>query len=140
MDIAYRTFPLPHAIPILSPPIPPQLTPTPKVPDQIIPPTALSALSKPPTALQATNPTTGETGYRVGVEVFHQLHCLNLLRMATYPEYYSKLWWSDTNDEPEKVRAHLGKLYYFASLDGGRWKGVIWFWSDANGVYSRSLY
>lgn len=59
--------------------------------------------------MEVTNPKTGETGYRVGLEVFHQLHCLNLLRMATYPEYYTKLWWSDTNDKPEKVRTHLGE-------------------------------
>jgi hypothetical protein len=68
-------------------------------------------LDMPPNAMQVTDPRTGETGYRVGLEVFHQLHCLNLLRMSTYPEYYTKLWWSDTNDKPEKVRAHLGKLY-----------------------------
>lgn len=30
--------------------------------------------------------------------------------MSTYPEYYPKVWWSDTNDEPEKVRGHLGKF------------------------------
>ena len=64
-------------------------------------------LQKPADAMQVTDPRTGETGYRVGLEVFHQLHCLNLLRMSTYPDYYPKLWWSDTNDKPEKVRAHL---------------------------------
>jgi hypothetical protein len=68
-------------------------------------------LQKPDDAMQVTDPRTGETGYRVGVEVFHQLHCLNLLRMSTYPEYYTKLWWSDTNDKPEKVRMHLGKSF-----------------------------
>jgi hypothetical protein len=69
-------------------------------------------LQKPVDALQVVDPKTGETGYRVGLEVFHQLHCLNLLRMSTYPDYYPKLWWSDTNDKPEKVRAHLGKLAF----------------------------
>jgi hypothetical protein len=65
-------------------------------------------LNNPDNAMEVTDPKTGETGYRVGLEVFHQLHCLNLLRMSTYPEYYTKLWWSDTNDKPERVRAHLG--------------------------------
>jgi hypothetical protein len=76
-------------------------------------------LQKPANAMQVTDPKTGETGYRVGLEVFHQLHCLNLLRMSTYPEYYTKLWWSDTNDKPEKVRAHLGKSFHhpFTFLD-----------------------
>ena len=81
------------------------------VPDQLISTTDFPKLRKPSTALQVTDPKTGETGYRVGLEVFHQLHCLNLLRMSTYPEYYPKVWWSDTNDKPEKVRAHLGKSY-----------------------------
>ena len=27
--------------------------------------------------------------------------------MSTYPEYYPKIWWSDTNDKPERVRGHL---------------------------------
>jgi hypothetical protein len=72
-------------------------------------------LQKPSTAMPVTDPRTGETGYRVGLEVFHQLHCLNLLRMATYPDYYTKVEWSDTNDEPQKVRAHLGTLPHFLS-------------------------
>ncbi|KAF1832046.1 hypothetical protein BDW02DRAFT_632368 [Decorospora gaudefroyi] len=77
------------------------------LPDQMVSKTDFPKLHKPADALQVTDPRTGETGYRVGLEVFHQLHCLNLLRMATYPEHYTKLWWSDTNDKPEKVRAHL---------------------------------
>ncbi|KAF2821179.1 hypothetical protein CC86DRAFT_411477 [Ophiobolus disseminans] len=77
------------------------------LPDQIIPASSFPKLNKPADAMRSTNPATGETGYRVGIEAFHQLHCLNLLRMATYPEYYTKVEWSDTNDEPERVRAHL---------------------------------
>lgn len=64
-------------------------------------------LKKPDDAMQVTDPVTGETGYRVGIEVFHQLHCLNLLRMSTYPDHYKTISWSDTNDAPEKVREHL---------------------------------
>ncbi|KAI4621495.1 uncharacterized protein J4E88_011004 [Alternaria novae-zelandiae] len=77
------------------------------LPDQMVSMEDFPKLQKPADALQVTDPKTGETGYRVGLEVFHQLHCLNLLRMSTYPDYYPKLWWSDTNDKPEKVRAHL---------------------------------
>ncbi|KAI8941717.1 hypothetical protein NX059_002924 [Plenodomus lindquistii] len=77
------------------------------LPDQLAPLSSISKLQKPTSSLRVTDPRTGETGYRVGLEVFHQLHCLNLLRMSTYPDYYTKLWWSDTNDAPEKVRAHL---------------------------------
>ena len=78
------------------------------VPDQMISDSDFPKLSMPETAMRVTDPRSGETGYRVGIEVFHQLHCLNLLRMSTYPEYYSKLEWSDTNDKPERVRGHLG--------------------------------
>ena len=41
-------------------------------------------------SLPIQNPRTGEWGYRAGVEVFHQLHCLNLLRQALYSDYYAK--------------------------------------------------
>jgi hypothetical protein len=103
MDVAYRKF-LPSPLPIQR--ILSDSCPT--VPDQMVSATDFPKLGKPATAMQVTDPKTGERGYRVGIEVFHQLHCLNLLRMATYPEYYTKLWWSDTNDKPERVRGHLG--------------------------------
>lgn len=77
------------------------------LPDQMVSKSDFPKLKKPDDAMQVTNPTTGETGYRVGIEVFHQLHCLNLLRMSTYPDHYKTITWSDTNDAPEKVRAHL---------------------------------
>ena len=79
------------------------------VPDQMVSKSDFPKLKKPDDAMQVTNPITGETGYRVGIEVFHQLHCLNLLRMSTYPDHYKAISWSDTNDAPEKVRGHLGK-------------------------------
>lgn len=82
------------------------------VPDQMVSMEDFPKLQKPADSLKVTDPKTGETGYRVGVEVFHQLHCLNLLRMSTYPDYYPKIWWSDTNDKPEKVRAHLGAFIH----------------------------
>jgi hypothetical protein len=75
-------------------------------------------LRKPADSLQVTDPKTGETGYRVGVEVFHQLHCLNLLRMSTYPEHYTKVSWSDTAKEASQVRAHLGMP--FSSFSSSR--------------------
>ncbi|RMZ70078.1 tat pathway signal sequence [Pyrenophora seminiperda CCB06] len=77
------------------------------LPDQMISKKDFPKLDMPDDAMQVTDPKTGETGYRVGLEVFHQLHCLNMLRMATIPEYYTKVEWSDTNDKPEIVRAHL---------------------------------
>lgn len=78
------------------------------LPDQMVSEIDFPKLDMPADAMRVTDPRSGETGYRVGLEVFHQLHCLNLLRMSTYPEYYTKLWWSDTNDKPERVRGHLG--------------------------------
>lgn len=41
------------------------------------------------------------------VEVLHQLHCLNMLRQATYEEYYRDKagpW----KDSPQILRYHLG--------------------------------
>ena len=86
------------------------------VPDQMVSMDDFPKLQKPEDSLKVTNPKTGETGYRVGLEVFHQLHCLNLLRMATYPDYYTKVEWSDTNDKPEVVRAHLGIWMFHVGL------------------------
>jgi hypothetical protein len=83
------------------------------VPDQMISKSDFPLLQMPNNAMAVTDPNTGESGYRIGLEVFHQLHCLNMLRMATIPEYYTKVEWSDTNDKPEKVRAHLGKPFPF---------------------------
>jgi hypothetical protein len=67
-------------------------------------------LQKPTDSSKVTDPKTGETGYRVGLGVFHQLHCLNLLRMSTYQDYQTELWAGEwTGTKPEDVRAHLGK-------------------------------
>lgn len=56
--------------------------------DQIISGTQLQLLGMPETSLKVTHPKTGVEGYRVGLEVFHQLHCVNLLRQVTYKEHY----------------------------------------------------
>ncbi|KAL4938419.1 hypothetical protein BDV06DRAFT_56530 [Aspergillus oleicola] len=45
-------------------------------------------------------------GYIAGVEVFHQLHCLNMLRQATYWDYYAprRVEWGK---DPGTLRYHL---------------------------------
>ncbi|KAI1192459.1 hypothetical protein F5X97DRAFT_329620 [Nemania serpens] len=45
-------------------------------------------------------------GYMASVEVLHQLHCLNMLRQATYEDYYkdkAEPW----KDSPQVLRYHL---------------------------------
>ena len=47
-------------------------------------------------------------GYMASVEVLHQLHCLNMLRQATYEDYYrdkAEPW----QDSPQTLRYHLGR-------------------------------
>ncbi|KAF1949551.1 hypothetical protein CC80DRAFT_540239 [Byssothecium circinans] len=61
------------------------------LPDQMISTDDFPKLQKPADSLKVTDSKTGETGYRVGLEVFHQLQCLNILRLASYPEFASKL-------------------------------------------------
>lgn len=85
-------------------------TDRPQVPDQLVSMEDFPKLGKPADSLKVTNSKTGETGYRVGLGVFHQLRCLNLLRMSTYPEYYQALWGSETHDSPELVREQLGMV------------------------------
>jgi len=57
-------------------------------------------------ALEITDPATGKRGYRVAIEVFHQLHCLNLLRQANYKSHYSPLG-GDVSAENEDLHGHL---------------------------------
>ncbi|KAF2122313.1 hypothetical protein BDV96DRAFT_640362 [Lophiotrema nucula] len=76
------------------------------LPDQMIRLEDLPQLQKPEDSLKVIDPNTGETGYRVGLEVFHQLQCLDMLRMSTYPNYSTRLW-TEMSNKPEKVRAHL---------------------------------
>ena len=68
-----------------------------------------------PDSLKIQHPKTGEWGYRAGVEVFHQLHCLNLLRQALYKkEYYGqKEVGGDVGDADgsEDLFGHLGMLF-----------------------------
>ncbi|KAL3463243.1 hypothetical protein BJX64DRAFT_257384 [Aspergillus heterothallicus] len=45
-------------------------------------------------------------GYIAGVEVFHQLHCLNMLRQVTYWEYYAPIRGEWARD-PGTLRYHL---------------------------------
>ncbi|KAI0512697.1 hypothetical protein F5B22DRAFT_614882 [Xylaria bambusicola] len=60
----------------------------------------------PETSLKITDPRNGKPGYRVAIEMFHQLHCLNLLRQNAYKEYYAPLG-GDISAPPTKLRNHL---------------------------------
>ncbi|KAI1807925.1 hypothetical protein F4811DRAFT_503743 [Daldinia bambusicola] len=60
----------------------------------------------PETSLAITDPRDGKPGYRIALEVFHQLHCLNLLRKNVYREYYPPLG-GDTSAEMEDPTGHL---------------------------------
>lgn len=47
-------------------------------------------------------------GYMASVEALHLLHCLNMLRQATYEDYYKDKpgpW----EDSPQVLRFHLGE-------------------------------
>jgi len=59
--------------------------------------------------LKAVNPKTGVEGYRVGLEVFHQLHCINLLRQVTYKEYYIELGNGNFASGEDELKMHTGK-------------------------------
>jgi hypothetical protein len=68
----------------------------------------LETLDMPKSSLKVNHPVSGEEGYRVGMEVFHQLHCINLLRRVTYKEYYEPLG-GEFGKGPEALRMHTGK-------------------------------
>lgn len=68
----------------------------------------LDRLGLPRNSLKVTDPKTGKEGYRAAVEVFHQLHCLNLLRQYVYKEYYVNIY-SDIQEEEDGLKGHVGK-------------------------------
>ncbi|KFY37791.1 hypothetical protein V495_06953 [Pseudogymnoascus sp. VKM F-4514 (FW-929)] len=74
--------------------------------DQMISAAELRKIDKPNTVLKVTDPRTGIEGYRVGLEVFHQLHCLNLLRQTTHIEYYGSRG-GDFAEGIDGLRMHL---------------------------------
>jgi hypothetical protein len=74
----------------------------------------LSILDMPESSLKVNDPVTGEEGYRVGMQVFHQLHCINLLRRVTYKEYYEPLG-GEFGHGPEALQAHTGKSCGFSN-------------------------
>ncbi|KAH7156638.1 hypothetical protein EDB81DRAFT_880947 [Dactylonectria macrodidyma] len=74
--------------------------------DQMITQDELDRLGLDPASLKIKNPRTGEEGYRVGIQAFHQLHCLNLLRQDSYRDYYSHHG-GDIEVQPEDLRGHL---------------------------------
>ncbi|KAL0951131.1 hypothetical protein HGRIS_007867 [Hohenbuehelia grisea] len=52
----------------------------------------------------------GTSQYMVGIEVFHQLHCLNYIRMYTYMDYYEGIN-ADMLQEPIEERTnHKGHI------------------------------
>lgn len=67
-----------------------------------------------PDSLKITDPKTGKVGYRAAIEVFHQLHCLNLLRQFTWKEYYANEG-GDISAGEEDVRHHVG-MYMHSKL------------------------
>ncbi|KAI5868033.1 hypothetical protein GGS23DRAFT_8141 [Durotheca rogersii] len=60
----------------------------------------------PDVSLAITDPRDGRPGYRVAFEVFHQLHCLNLIRQNVYKDHYAPLG-GDTSAQPEHLQGHL---------------------------------
>jgi hypothetical protein len=75
--------------------------------DQWISKSDLAKLGMPEWHLRVDNPKSGEEGYRVGMEVFHHLHCLNLLRRVTYKEYYT-LQGGEFAHGPKELQVHTG--------------------------------
>ena len=63
-------------------------------------------LGMPKDSLRAVHPKTGKQGYRAAVEVFHQLHCLNLLRQNVYKDHYAAMG-GDTAAPLMDLQGHL---------------------------------
>ena len=60
-------------------------------------------------------PAEAGGGYLAGIEGMHQLHCLNLVRMYTYEDYY-KTRAREWGDSAETLRMHVGSFYRSPTL------------------------
>lgn len=69
----------------------------------------LNKIAMPTSSLKVNDPKTGIGGYRVGLEVFHQLHCINLLRQVTYKDHYSNIGSGMLAAGEEELQKHTGK-------------------------------
>jgi hypothetical protein len=78
----------------------------------MITPAELSKIAMPTDSLKVKHPKTGVEGYRVGLEVFHQLHCVNLLRQVTYKEYYTELGNGNFASGEEDLHMHTGNFLH----------------------------
>jgi hypothetical protein len=76
----------------------------------MITPDELKKIDMPESSLKVKHPVTGVEGYRVGLEVFHQLHCINLLRQVTYKDYYTELGNGNFAEGEEMLQIHTGKV------------------------------
>ena len=70
----------------------------------------LEIIDMPKSNLKVKHPKTGVEGYRVGIEVFHQLHCINLLRQVTYKKHYVEFGNGDLREGDEKLQMHTGMI------------------------------
>lgn len=70
----------------------------------------LKLIDMPKSHLKVKHPKTGVEGYRVGLEVFHQLHCINLLRQVTYKEHYMEVGNGNFAGGQEELQMHTGKF------------------------------
>lgn len=68
------------------------------------------------TSLKVKDPATGNEGYRAAVEVFHQLHCLNLLRQYVYKDYYVNVYSDIDRDDEEGLKDNIGEWRWHALL------------------------
>ena len=75
----------------------------------------LAIVGMPEDSLKVRHPMTGEGGYRIGMQVFHQLHCINLLRRVTYKEYYEPLG-GEFAKGPKALQAHTGETIDISSM------------------------
>ena len=78
----------------------------------MITPEELKIIDMPESSLKVKHPVTGVEGYRVGLEVFHQLHCLNLLRQVTYKDHYMKVGNGNFANGEEELLIHTGKSWH----------------------------
>ncbi|KAJ2905180.1 uncharacterized protein MKZ38_006086 [Zalerion maritima] len=74
--------------------------------DQMMSAEEVEKMGLPLDSIKIKHPKTGVEGYRIGMEVFHQLHCLNLVRQAVYKDWYDSRG-GDIGVEEDDLKGHL---------------------------------
>ncbi|KAJ7028301.1 hypothetical protein C8F04DRAFT_66154 [Mycena alexandri] len=77
-----------------------------------------------------TSPIPGDPGFYIAeLDVFHELHCLNMVRMALDPDYYPE-WNIKTNERSREHVSHCVDWIRHAIMCHSDTSVIVWQWNS----------